>query len=145
MFIITVHAAVLCTLVEIPKQTGLLMSFVVFTLGETLFSPIVRAALHQFSKKSSSFNLKLTQCAFGTFRMDPKQTPPTPDNPHEFHLELRDSFKSLSFYEKNEDGELSLKFDPPVYQTRYAAVNSIISMQEWIPHVKKVIFIALRH
>lgn len=77
--------------------------------------------------------------------MDPKQTPPTSDSPHEFHLELRDSFRSLSFYEKNEDDGISLKFDPPVYQTRYAAVNSIISMQEWIPHIKKVMFIVLRH
>lgn len=71
--------------------------------------------------------------------MNPNQTPSNPNNPHEFHLELRNTFLALSFYEKNEDGDQQLKFDPPVYQTRYAAVNSVISMEEWIPHIKKVV------
>lgn len=71
--------------------------------------------------------------------MNPNQTSSNSNNPHEFHLELRNTFLALSFYEKNEDGDQQLKFDPPVYQTRYAAVNSVISMEEWIPHIKKVV------
>lgn len=58
---------------------------------------------------------------------------------YEFNLELRDTARSLSFYHTDENGEKQLKFDPPVYQARYSAINSILTMTEWIPHIKKVI------
>lgn len=58
---------------------------------------------------------------------------------NEFHLELHDVCRSLSYYETDENGEKQLKFDPPVYQSRYSAINSILTVKQWIPHIKKVI------
>ncbi|XP_055311458.1 small RNA 2'-O-methyltransferase [Sitodiplosis mosellana] len=58
---------------------------------------------------------------------------------YEFNLDLRDTFRSLSYYHTDEEGgDKQLKFDPPVYQARYSAINSILTMKEWIPHIKKV-------
>lgn len=61
-----------------------------------------------------------------------------PPTKFEINLELLDTFRSLSSYIKDENGEKQLKFDPPVYQARYSAINAILSMKEWIPHIKKV-------
>lgn len=57
---------------------------------------------------------------------------------YEFKLNLQDTLRSVSFYQTDENGEKQLKFDPPVYQARYSAINSILSVEEWIPHIKKV-------
>lgn len=59
-------------------------------------------------------------------------------NKFEFNLELDDTMRSLSFYVKDENDVKQLKFDPPVYQSRYSAINNILSIKEWIPHIKKV-------
>lgn len=72
--------------------------------------------------------------------MDSNQSLDNQKHPFEFDFQLRDLCRSLSYYAKNDDGELQLKFDPPVFQARYAAINSILSMQELIPHIKKVVF-----
>lgn len=58
---------------------------------------------------------------------------------YEFNLELSGTVRSLSFYHIDENGEKQLKFDPPVYQARYSAINCILTMKEWIPHIKKVL------
>lgn len=60
-------------------------------------------------------------------------------NEFEFKLELQDACRSLSFYQTDENDEKQLKFDPPVYQARYSAINAILTIKEWIPHIKKVI------
>lgn len=61
-------------------------------------------------------------------------------NEFEFTLELQDACRSLSFYQTDdENDEKQLKFDPPVYQARYSAINTILSIKEWIPHIKKVL------
>lgn len=57
---------------------------------------------------------------------------------NEFHLELRDVSRSLSYYFTDENGEKQLRFDPPVYQSRYSAINSILTVKQWVPHIKKV-------
>ncbi|XP_031639577.1 small RNA 2'-O-methyltransferase [Contarinia nasturtii] len=53
-------------------------------------------------------------------------------------LTLSDIFRSLSYYVTDEDGVQQLRFDPPVYQSRYSVVTSILKKKEWIPHIKKV-------
>lgn len=108
------------------------MSFAVFASDKKLTIRL-RCGLNIY------FTLNFSDVNFGTFTMNPNQTSSNSDNPHEFHLELRNTFLALSYYEKNEDGDQQLKFDPPVYQTRYAAVNSVLTMDEWIPHIKKVV------
>lgn len=60
-------------------------------------------------------------------------------NEFEFNLELPDVLRSLSYFITDENGERQLKFDPPVYQARYSAINCILSKKEWIPHIKKVV------
>lgn len=132
MFIITIHTAILCTLVEISKQIQATYVIRCVCIRWETHHPTTLWFEYLFHANFSDVN-------FGTFTMNPNQTSSNSNHPHEFHLELRNTFLALSYYEKNEDGDQQLKFDPPVYQTRYAAVNSVISMEEWIPHIKKVV------
>lgn len=61
-------------------------------------------------------------------------------NGFEFNLKLSDVIKSLSFYHTDDEGgDKQLRFDPPVYQARYSAINAILTMKQWIPHIKKVL------
>lgn len=59
-------------------------------------------------------------------------------NDHEFVLDLPDALRSLAFFVTDEDGVKQLRFDPPVYQARYSAINTILKKKQWIPHIKKV-------
>lgn len=59
-------------------------------------------------------------------------------NEFQFELNLHDVFRSLSYYVPDEEGVQQLKFDPPVYQSRYSVIVSILKKKEWIPHIKKV-------
>lgn len=62
----------------------------------------------------------------------------------EIDLDLPDVLRSLSFYSTDENGERQLRFDPPVYQARYSAISSILSKNDWAPHIKKVIFLQVK-
>lgn len=62
-----------------------------------------------------------------------------PTASYEFYLELPDAMKSISYYvTDDETNEQNLKFQPPVFQTRYDAVKCILGKPEWTPHIKKV-------
>lgn len=56
----------------------------------------------------------------------------------EIEIELGPVFKSIAFYDKTDDGQSQLKFDPPVYQQRYSTVLNILKNPKWCEHLKKV-------
>lgn len=58
---------------------------------------------------------------------------------YEFKMDLSGALRSLAFYAVNDEtGKKHLRFDPPIYQARYSAINCILTQKQWIPHIKKV-------
>lgn len=57
---------------------------------------------------------------------------------YEFQLKL-DTIKSLSFYRIDDTGNKRIDFDSKVYIVRYATVNAILAMPQWLDQVKKVL------
>lgn len=55
------------------------------------------------------------------------------------HIPLHGVCKAKTYYGLNEKNERQIKFEPPVYQQRYAAVLSVIGNEKWKNQMKKVV------
>lgn len=58
---------------------------------------------------------------------------------YDFQLPLENFYKSIAYYEKDENGEEQLRFEPPVYQQRYSTVLNILKHPKWESEISKVL------
>lgn len=56
---------------------------------------------------------------------------------YEFKLEL-DTVKSIGYYRIGDIGQKHIEFDSQVYVARYATVNTILALPQWLDQFKKV-------
>lgn len=61
------------------------------------------------------------------------------DSEKTLQIPLNGVCKAKTYYGLDENGERQIKFEPPAYQQRYAAVLSILSNEKWKEQMKKVI------